>query len=386
MRALSASTTIFDPYRAGLALGEALAPLRPEVVLLFSSTHYSTPELLEGLHDALDVDGVIVVGSSGNGVLMPDGVGDHAAAALALNSDGAVRWALEQVTGLDDGLEDKFAQLMARLVVDGRAPSLGILASDFRVDAGRIESLLARHTRFPVVGGLATDSRQRAACYLYVGRAVVSDALVVLAAFGEIDFSIALANSPQTLGRAGIVEAAQGTELLRIDGIDATDFIERETGKPILHTDRGVLSLLVSDPQVEDEKRLRAIARDVAARPGALALFGAIAVGSRVQICRNRPDDLIDEVRAMAGAEAERTGARSIAAALVISCSGRKALLGPRIAEEASALTGAFARGLPLAGFFSAGEVAPLRRGGAAEAYTRNRFHNMSCVLLLIGA
>ena len=384
MRALSASTTIFDPYRAGIALGEALAPLRPEVVLLFSSTHYSTPELLEGLHDALDNDGVIVVGNSGNGVLTPDGACDHGATALALDSGGEVRWQLEHIAGLDDGLEDKFARLMSRLAAHGRSPSFGLLISDFRVDAGRIESLLAQHTRFPVVGGLATDSRQRTACYLYVDRAVVSDALFVLAAYGELRFSIALANSPQTVGRAGVVDTAQGTQLLRIDGISATEFIERETGKPILHTDRGVLSLLVSDPLAEDERRLRTIVREAPQQPGALVLFGAIAAGSRIQLCRNRPDDLIDDVRRVATREAER--AQPVAAALVISCSGRKFLLGQRIGEEVGALTTAFPGGLPLAGFLSAGEVAPLRRGGSPDAYTRNLFHNMSCVLLLIGA
>ena len=384
MRALSASTTIFDPYRAGIALGEALAPLRPEVVLLFSSTPYSTPELLEGLHDALDNDGVIVVGSSGNGVLTPDGACDHGATALALNSGGEVCWQLEHLAGLDDGLDDKFAQLMSRLAAPGRSPSFGLLISDFRVDAGRIESLLARHTRFPVVGGLATDNRRRTACYLYVGRTVVSDALFVLAATGDLRFSIALANSPQTVGRPGVVDATQGTQLLRIDGISATEFIERETGKPILHTDRGVLSLLVSDPLAEDEKRLRTIVRDVPKQPGALVLFGAIAAGSRIQLCRNRPDDLIDDVRRVATSEAERV--QPVAAALLISCSGRKFLLGQRISEEVGALTDAFSRTLPLAGFLSAGEVAPLRRDGSPDAYTRNLFHNMSCVLLLIGA
>ena len=386
MRALSASTSVFDPYRAGIALGEALAPLRPEVVLLFSSTHYSTPELLEGMHDALDDDGVIVVGNSGNGVLTPGGPCDHGATALALNSDGKVCWQLEHLAGLDDGLEDKFVQLMSRLDAHGRTPGFGILISDFRVDAGRIESLLARHTRFPVVGGLATDGRQRSACYLYVGRAVVSDALFVLAAYGEMRFSIALASSRQTVGRAGVVDATQGTELLRIDGVKATEFIEHETGKPILHTDRGVLSLLVSSPLVEDEMRLRTLVYDVPKQPGALALFGAIAAGNRVQLCRNQPDDLIDEVRAIAAAEAGRAGAQAVAAAVLISCSGRKFLLGQRIAEEVGALTDAFSRELPLAGFLSAGEVAPRRRSESPDTYTRNLFHNMSCVLLLIGA
>ncbi len=42
MLALSAFTNQSDPYRAGLALGEALAKIRPEVVFLFCSINYGS--------------------------------------------------------------------------------------------------------------------------------------------------------------------------------------------------------------------------------------------------------------------------------------------------------------------------------------------------------
>ena len=64
MRALSSKTELFDPYRAGFALGENLAALAPEVVFLYSSMHYATPELLEGLYDGLDSDKAIIIGNT----------------------------------------------------------------------------------------------------------------------------------------------------------------------------------------------------------------------------------------------------------------------------------------------------------------------------------
>ena len=67
----------------------------------------------------------------------------------------------------------------------------------------------------------------------------------------------------------------------------------------------------------------------------------------------------------------------------VISCSGRKALLGAQIRNETDALAEAFAPapGLPLTGFTSFGEIAPLRHDNGC---TRYLFHNMSYVMLLI--
>jgi hypothetical protein len=379
MRAISASTFIIDPYRAGIALGESLASISPEVVFLFSSTHYCIPEFLEGLHDALELDEVIVIGNSGDGVYATAGSYDHGAAALGLNSYGRVRWQLEHFEALGDALESKFGQLIGRLAADGQTPRLGFLVSDFRIDASRIESLLGQQVNFPVVGGLATDNRQRVSGFVYINRTVVSDALVMLAAYGDLRFSIQVGNSQQTIGRSGLVDEIEVGQRYTIDGIGAMEFIERETGKPVLQTDRGILSVLIRDPQAFDEKRLRSIVQDFPSKPGLLGLFGAIGKGHAVQVCLARPADMIAEVKALA-LEARAGGCPPVAA-LVISCSGRKVVLGELVEKEVSALTDAFSADLPLAGFPSAGEIAPLRRG---DGYTRSLFHNMTYVLLLI--
>jgi hypothetical protein len=216
-------------------------------------------------------------------------------------------------------------------------------------------------------------------CYIYANREIVTDALIVLAAYGELHFSIAVGNSLQPVGKAGLIEAAAGTQIDRIDGLSAMDFIERETGKPVLQTDRGILCLSVHDPELNDEKRLRSIVPDFAKRQGSIGLFGGISSGHRVQVCQARPEDMTAEVYAIA--DAARGAGRVPAAALVISCSGRKALLGGHVEHEVEALTKTFLPGLPLAGFPSFGEIAPLRRG---RGYTHNLFHNMTYVLLLI--
>ena len=66
MRAFSAGTKIPDAYRAGAYLGEQLKPLMPEVVFLFTTIDYGdSEEILEGLHDGLEHD-CIVIGSSGD--------------------------------------------------------------------------------------------------------------------------------------------------------------------------------------------------------------------------------------------------------------------------------------------------------------------------------
>ncbi len=378
MRAVSASTVINDPYRAGVALGESLAEIDPEVVFLFSSIHYAVPDVLEGLHDGLDRGNVIVIGNTGDGCFGTGGVVDFGAAALGLTSQGQVQWRLEQIDGLQDGVDGKLERLMQRLAEKDREPCWAYLVSDFRVDVSRIETMLRDRSRFPIVGGLAMDDRRGANCFVYVNREVINDALVVLAAYGDLDFSIVLGNSQRPVGRPGTIEAATVNQIHRVDGISASDFVERETGKPVLQTDKGILSVKIVGPENPGEERLRSIMLKEAVNCGSLSFFGGVNAGDSVQVCQASQEIMLAELQSIT--ETLRATRRAPAGALVISCTGRKTFLGALIENEVAALRTAFPPGLPLAGFASRGEIAPRQTD---SGYTHNLFHNMTYVAVM---
>ena len=378
MRAVSASTSNLDPYRAGVELGESVASIEPEVVFLFSSIHYAVPDLLEGVRDAIGRDDVIVIGNSGDGCVETAGVFHIGAAALALASGGRVRWQVDVFSGLNEGLEDKLGQLLDRLAATQDRPRVAYLVSDFRVDAGVIETTLQRHAAFPIVGGLAMDDRRGLSSHIYLDREVRSDTLAVLSAFGEIGFTIAVGNAQHPIGRPGHIDAATANQVRQIDGIGAAGFIERETGKPVLQSDRGVLSVRLMDSAAPDEGRLRSIMLKAQSSPGSIGFFGGMESGDWLQICQAIPEQMIGEVEHIAAALQEC--GKAPAGALIVSCTGRKAFLGQAIEGEVSALNRAFPPGIPLAGFPSRGEIAPLPSG---NGYTRTLFHNMTCVVLV---
>ena len=96
MLALSAFTNLSDPYRAGVALGETLARVRPEVVFLFCSINYGgSADLVEGLNDALDNPELIVKVIDGCGynnrawVYYSAGTNVHAACLAKAGQTGA---------------------------------------------------------------------------------------------------------------------------------------------------------------------------------------------------------------------------------------------------------------------------------------------------------
>ncbi len=382
--ARSASSLASDPYRAGIELGTELAPIEPEIVLLFGAVaHARNPELLEGLYDAIGNERLIVAGNSGDGYFVPGEVSNLGVAALGLSTHGEVTWRLAKAEGVDTAPEEAVRSCLQALKAQSRAkPSLYLLFSDFRTDASRLETVLRDEVDVPVVGGLAADDNQMQQCYVFGNREIVTNSVVMVAAEGPLRYDIAIGNSLTPVGSAGRVDRAAGTNVMQIDGLKAMDFIERETGKQVLQTDRGVLALTVIDSERASEKILRTIVPDFSVESGSLGLYGGIETGKRVRVCLADPEQLTAEVYRIA-AEARSEGFEP-AAAFFVSCNGRKWLLGEQIRHETLALKQTFGRDLPLVGFASFGEIGPLKT--EEGAYTRNLFHNMTYVLLLIGA
>ena len=385
MRAQSSKTELFDPYRAGYALGQELAALMPEVVFLYSSTHYAVPELLEGLYEALGSDEVIVIGNCGGGVYETTGVTDQGAVALGLNSDGKVCWKITSIENADQDLGSKLEAQFGTLEHDGQLPSIAYLAADFRIEAHTLENYMHTHFRFPVIGGLAADNlltrpmAQRSS-YLYVNRQIMNRAVVVLAAYGPVNFSITVGNSIHCVGTPASVDHAEGNRIYRIDGIPASQFIQRETGSYLLSSDVAFVLLKVSSPETPEAGRLCAVILGEVSPDESLRSIYRVPSGSRVQVALAEPPELLADVEVIA--DAQKAADKHPVAALIVSCTGRKRVLGKQTHHEVDALTARFP-GLPLIGFPSHGEIAPL---SLPTGYTGNHFHNMTYVLLLIEA
>lgn len=386
--ARSARSLASDAYRAGVELGTALAPIGPELVLVFGAVAQARdPELLEGLHDGLGDREVIVAGNSGDGYFVPSEASNLGVAALGLTTQGAVQFRVASADAVNARPEDAVRRCLAQLAEDVREPpSLYFLFSDFRTDASRIEDVLRDEVHVPVVGGLAADDNQMQQCYVFCNDRVLTDSVVMVAAAGPLEFDISVGNALTPVGTAGLVEAAAGANVTRIDGMPAMDFLERETGKKVLQTDRGVLALTVTDADRADEKILRAIVPDFGVDSGSLGLYGSIHEGKHVRVCLAEPEQLIGEVYRIAG-EARARDFHPVAA-FIVSCNGRKWLLGEQIRHETLAIAETFGARLPLVGFASFGEIGPLKKSSpeaGGGAYTRNLFHNMTYVLLLVG-
>jgi len=382
MKAKSCFSTNTDPYRAGIEIAEELAEITPEVIFLFSSIHYEgSADLLDAIYDFLDDEKIILIGNSGDGFYEQGKVANVGVSALALNSDGKVSWYLASENGVKD---DPCGA--ARCCVEKvnnfceNDPAFYFMATDFRTDTSEILDGLRRAVRAPVVGGSAADDFSLQNCFVYGNREVLTDSIVILAAAGDLAFDISVAQNMRLSGRPGTITACSGTRLDSIDNIPAMQFIEQEIGKPLSTVDEGVLTLKLMESG-NQQVRLRSLLMPSAdATETSMSCFGGVESGSMAQVCIASPEQMVADVNRIA-ASLKNLSFEPLAA-LIITCAGRKKVLGPKIKFEVDEIVKACPSLAALAGFPSFGEFGPIKE---ADGYSRPLFHNMTYILLLIG-
>lgn len=383
MLARSTCSVKIDPYRAGIEIGEALKDISPEVVFLFSSIHYEgSTELAEGIYEVLENPDLILLGGTGDGFYERSRVSDVGAAALGLNSQGRVRWHLSKKSGLEERPFEVTRDCLRELhgACGSSPPALYFLVSDFRSDSSEILRALQEEALAPVVGGSAGDDFEILRCFVYANREVGTDCLVVLAAEGDLGFEVFVSAAAEAVGNEGVITEADGPRISSIDGRPAIEFLQQQLGKALHELDRGNVTLLVQEAGAPEERRFRSIGAFDIEGTGAVTVFGGIEQGNRVQLCLTRTDHLIEGVQALSD-HLDEIPFHPVAG-LIVSCSGRKQVLGEDIEKEVLAVTRSEACPPCLAGFTTLGEYGPVR---VANGYSRPLFHNMSFLLLLLG-
>ena len=382
----SSVTQRTNAYRAGGELAAGLHGCEPEVVLLFASIHY-LPEyamLFQGLMDSLGGKPPLVLGCTGDGVYERQGVANHGACALAINSCGAVRWSLSMREGLSKdmaGATESCAQ-EAQAGVGGRANFAFVFADGLRTgtDSTALVATINRVLTCPYTGGLAADDRRFVNSQIFCGSETREDAIVVLAAEGDLPFALHAASGWLPGGRAGVVEACEGTTIHRIGGQSAFAFLRDQFGVKPGTLDIGSVPLAEYPARSDGNPILHALG-SMDAQSGTITTIGGMPEGTRVQVCTATCDDVLRGVdSAIAGVL--RAGLDP-AGILVVSCAGRRWVLEERCREEIARIQAAFGPDLPLVGFPSFGEISPFRT--SAGNYTPVYLHNNTCVLCLIG-
>jgi len=384
MNYVSASTTLTDPYRAGCEIGEALKETAPEVILLFTSITFedNSAEFFAGLYDGLESRDVIILGGTGDGIYETELSAHYGACALGISSNGSVKWGVACQTGV--GVQS--AAVARRCATEALAQIGGVgawafvLADGISADGTAVVAGISAVLPFPFIGGLTGDDRKFTHSRIFLNGQEFEDGVAVLVASVGLPFVSQAVSGFTAIGQPGIVDEIHGKTVTRISDQSPEKFIKEQLGKPLAEADLGILALAAYLGSESEPFCLRASYR-FDTLTGALELFGSIPTGATIRVSGADKEQLIAAV-ASGMKMLMRTGF-SPAAAIVVSCAGRKWQLNSRGEEEVAAIQQAIGSHIPLIGFPSFGEIGPFLKDNSS--YSPSYFHNATCVICLLG-
>jgi hypothetical protein len=344
-------------------LASAIEPLRdldPHLVLAFGDpAFFSDP----GVHRALRAAAprAVLAGCSSAGEIRRAAVHDGTLALTALAFDAAhARSAATRIDGMADS-RDAGRRLAALLPHDGLRHVLvfgtGVAINGSALVEG-LQSALPPGTNLS--GGLAGDGGSFAKTWTLGDAGAASDQIVAAGLYGP---SLAIGNSCLggwvPFGPARRVTRCDNNVLYELDGECALNIYKRYLGP--YASGLPASGLLFPFELVCPERPGHGLIRTILGvdeAAGSLTLAGDVPQGSRLKLMHASTERLIDAAE-HAALELQPLARRHAgpSLALLVSCVGRKLVMGDRVDEEVEAVGSVLGDAATVAGFYSYGEI-----------------------------
>lgn len=334
-----------------------LSAMDPNLILVFGSV-----ELLQGVGGPLAslFPLAVRVGCSTAGEISTRGVSDGTCVVTALRFQDTPL--VESSTQLQ-GMEDSYAagqRLGRQLPLAGLRAVLifgqGVAINGSALIAGMTDVL---GTAIPITGGLAGDAAAFKETWVLDASGVHNDKLVCVGLYGDrLVFSHGSFGGWSPFGPARKVTRCKNNVLFELDGSPALEVYRRYLGDHARSLPASGLLFpfaMVGSDHTEVGLIRTILGMDEAA--GSLTLAGDIVPDGYLRLMHASTDALVGgaESAAMAAmAMVESAGGL----ALLVSCVGRKLVMGGRVDEEVEAVGDVFGKAV-LAGFYSNGEISP---------------------------
>jgi hypothetical protein len=356
----------------------ALAAIQPQLVLAFGSV-----SMLQNSAAALReaFPSVLQAGCSTAGEISAKGVEDGTLVVTALHFDTVC---VEQISTVLASMEDSHAagQRLAKALPLAGLRAVLIFGQGVQINGSAVLSGLTEvlGTAIPITGGLAGDGGAFAQTWVLDAEGVSSERLTCVGLYGEsLVFSHGSFGGWSPFGPARKVTRSVGNVLYELDGESALEVYKRYLGEHASGLPgSGLLfpfSMMGSD---HSEVGLIRTILGVDEAAGSLTLAGDIDPNGFLKLMHASTDALVDGAEAAAEAAKAMQHNPGEGLALLVSCVGRKLVMGGRVDEEVEAVGDVFGTGATLAGFYSYGEISPFSR--AVECKLHNQTMTISYI------
>ncbi len=349
----------------------SLASLSPDLVMAFGSV-----DLLQQAAPALQTSfpNAIRAGCSTAGEISGNGVTDGSLVVTAVKFDTVC---MEQVSTVLAGMEDSLdagRRLAQALPVAGLRAILifgqGVQINGSAVLAGMTEVL---GSTIPITGGLAGDGGAFSQTRVLDRQGLSSDRLTCVGFYGEkLVLSHGSFGGWSPFGPARKVTRSEHNVLFELDGEPALEVYKRYLGEHAKGLPASGLlfpfAMLGSD---HSEVGLIRTILGVDEAQGSLTLAGDIDTNGYLKLMHASTDALVDGAESAALAAKATQSFTGPALALLVSCVGRKLVMGGRVDEEVEAVADVVGKSATLTGFYSYGEISPFNHSSECKLHNQ---------------
>ena len=232
---------------------------------------------------------------------------------------------------------------------------------------------------FPIFGGNAGDQWRMKGTNQFYNDKVFTDAAPFLLIGGPLLYSFGVETGWIPIGKKARVTKSDNNVVYEIDNVVALDFYKHHLGDSIGLDDDNLIAdypLAVFEDDKESFYLRSPIIID--GETGSLTFVGNVPQGSTIQITHSTRDKIVEATKTSVNSSVTDYPGTKPSAALCFSCASRKQVLGTRVEEEYDAFKKNFPD-LPVVGFYTYGEIGPLKKGNPT------RFHNDTFFNLILG-
>lgn len=355
---MHAATLTYEP-EAGWAFDGASVD-DPQIVLWFGApSRARDPAVFGALRKRFPK--ALIAGCSTGGEILNEEVFDGTAVAAA------VRFERTTIKGVKIGIDADFDPVAAGIEIaehlagpDLRA--LYLLSDGLMVNGAKlIEGVLAKlPPEVVITGGLAGDGADFASTCVGLDSAPASGTIAAVGFYGGgLKVRWGSAGGWDAFGPPRRITRAKGNVLYELDGKPALDLYKRYLGDAVERLPGSALLfplVIRPDPQHPYDVVRTIVGIDEANK--SMIFAGDVPQGWSAELMRGAPDHLVEgALRAARQAGADGRGDGS-SLALVVSCIGRKLMMGQRISDEVEVIRDEWGP-IPTIGFYSYGEICP---------------------------
>lgn len=229
----------------------------------------------------------------------------------------------------------------------------------------------AAENKILISGGLAGDGTEFNSTMVGLNQQPAQGNIIAIGFYGtSIRVTHGTNGGWQTFGLEKEVTRSAGNKLFELDNTNALDLYKKYLGPEADNLPGSALMFPLSVIMPGSTQPVVRTILSIDNEASSMTFAGDIPEGSRVRFMKAN-FDMLASAAAVAAQNTITGKTSSPAFSLLVSCVGRKIILGGRTEEEVEAVLECLGDKTPVAGFYSYGEISPFNEGGNCQLHNQ---------------